>query len=120
MQTANTRPVLKSIFENPVVKKYMQIPSFVGLNGKRVVGNTIILAFPLWIFENNLQMLDELMCGNALTLQNIHHSTTIDPSTGDIVPWAGRGRACVLATPTAVNYKQCYENLDRHRVMVCA
>ena len=54
------------------------------------------------------------------TLQNIHHSTTIDPSTGDIVPWAGRGRACVLATPTAVNYKQCYENLDRHSVMVCA
>ena len=68
MQTANTRPVLKSIFENPVVKKYMQIPSFVGLNGKRVVGNTIILAFPLWIFEYNLQMLDELVCGNASTL----------------------------------------------------
>jgi len=118
VQTNIIRPLLESILKSPVVKQYMQIPSFVGLNGKKVVTNTIVLASPLWIFEHNLHTLDESVCGNVSTRINIQHSTTMLAPTGDIVVWPGQYRACVPATPTAVHYRRCYENINRHRWMV--
>jgi len=118
VQTNTIKPVLELIFKGPVVKKYMQIPSFVGLNGKTVVTNEIAMASPLWVFRHNLQLLDVNLCGNTSLQLAMQHSSTIDTGTGEIVVWDGAGRACVPSTPTAVNYRRCYDNLDRHRQMV--
>ena len=118
VQTDTIRPRLESIFKSPLVKKYMQIPSFVGLNGKQIVTDEIVMASPLWVFEHNLQMRDEAICGNTSTMLIIQNSNLIDAQTGEIIAWDGVGRACVPSTPTAVNYRRCYENLERHRIMV--
>jgi hypothetical protein len=116
--TSTSKPRILSIFQNPIVKKYLLLPSFVGLNYKKIVLTPIVFASPLWIFQHNLHMLDESVCGNATMLQNVQRSTTFSAVTGDIMPWDGLGRACVPATPTAVDYELCYENLSRHRYMI--